>query len=80
MIAAIREREGASKDDAWQWCVSLVARLLTGATPNGECEEPLFLRAVELFPGMDLLDIMRLKNATEEDVMRWTTTRDAART
>lgn len=79
-IEEIMQRDRCTKDDAWLWANKIVGRLLAGAelqapTPE-QPMEMILMRAVNLFEGLSKEKAMELPLATEDDVERWSFTRD----
>lgn len=75
-IEEIMARDGCTKDDAWLWANKVIGRLLAGAEVEDVTEEVLLMRAVNLFGGLSKEEAMELPLATEDDVERWSFTRD----
>lgn len=76
----VMDQEDITKDEAWLWLNNLIGQLLAGCTlKNEKTEELILMRAVALFPGMTEKAALALPLATEEDVERWSFTRDRAR-
>lgn len=78
-LTAIQGVTQCDRDQAWLAAQKAVGRLIGGARP-GDGAEPLLAHLADAFPAEELRDVVRRPAADEQDLARWSFTREPMET